>query len=176
MPELLEVSEDLYWRVLKLHTSIAVLSERLRKSNSCHVPSGPKGGQFCETGGGGGVGSGRSTFIRSKPPTAATMSDEATKVLDVLEGTGKFSGIHTSKGVVVEGRGGGNNFFGFKINVEPAGKWKAEVSYGGSKSTIINRGKDSKAMKEFVSRWNVRGGSVKPDAAEARARRFEGAR
>lgn len=33
---------------------IADLGVEFSKSNPCHAPSGPKGGQFCETGGGGG--------------------------------------------------------------------------------------------------------------------------
>lgn len=57
-----EIPEDLERRVLKFRMD--VLQARLRKSNSCHVPSGPQGGQFCEGGGkgsGGGASSGRSS-------------------------------------------------------------------------------------------------------------------
>jgi hypothetical protein len=59
--ELPDIPEELKHRVLKMRMD--VLQARLRKSNSCHVPSGPAGGQFCEGGGkgsgsGGGAGSG----------------------------------------------------------------------------------------------------------------------
>ncbi len=58
--ELEGIPEELRRRVLKMRMDL--MRAKLRKSNSCHIPSGPKGGQFCGSGGkgsgGGGVGSG----------------------------------------------------------------------------------------------------------------------
>lgn len=38
---------------MELEQRIEDLAKRIEKVNSCHVKSGPTGGQFCETGGGG---------------------------------------------------------------------------------------------------------------------------
>jgi len=48
------VLDELAVRAYCLDARIALAKLRFRKINPCHVPSGPKGGQFCETGGGGG--------------------------------------------------------------------------------------------------------------------------
>jgi hypothetical protein len=65
---------DLPFRIGKLEGGVVALLTRLGKSNTCHVPSGPGGGQFCETKGGVGgatasgvsTGSGLASMVKLK--------------------------------------------------------------------------------------------------------------
>ncbi len=58
--------------------------DRVLKSNTCHVPSGPKGGQFCETGGGGrgrSSGGAPTTFPVSAKPYKVQVGGESAAVV-----------------------------------------------------------------------------------------------
>jgi len=155
---------------------VTALAAAVAKFNPCHSPAT---GEFCSTGGKGGSGRGGSYSgslkIASSSPNAASMSKAAVSAANVLGDTGKFHGIHTTKGITATGRGGNNDFFGVKVVIEPSGSWKASVTSSGSLRPTVNRGKGGKAMAEFVDRWNIKGGQKPVDAAERRALRFESA-
>jgi hypothetical protein len=68
--------ENLEQRIEDLAKRIAVA-----KSNSCHVPSGPAGGQFCEGGGSGTGAGGGSGTSNSKQAAAEKIFDKASTSL-----------------------------------------------------------------------------------------------
>jgi len=66
-------------RIEKLSLGISTVRVILSKFNQCHVKSGPQGGQFCETkGGGSGGGAKPSETVKptSKPPEAPKLSGD----------------------------------------------------------------------------------------------------
>lgn len=71
-------------RIEKLSLGISSVKIRLSKVNTCHVPSGPAGGQFCEgggSGGGAGAGGGSVGAGNSKQAAAEKIFDKASTSL-----------------------------------------------------------------------------------------------
>jgi len=98
-------------RIEQLSLGISAVRIRLSKINPCHTKSGPEGGQFCETGGGGGAAKPAKpveTTPKSKPeprPKKPAGGEETLRTATVKSESNLGGGASVVKLITLEGGG-----------------------------------------------------------------------
>jgi len=138
-------------RIEKLH--VAICSARISKINPCHVKSGPTGGQFCETKGGGSGASGGGGGSSAKG--IKDFEDYATTLK-------KFP-VHTVRGdsAVFSLKQRKNDPYAYMKStneyvVHPNGNWEWKWGTGGESVTRVS-GKNLTELKDWISTRHDRG-------------------
>ncbi len=130
------ILKQLEMRVVALSKKLTVLNARFSKINSCHVKSGPNGGQFCATGSKGGGGGNKAVGGVDPRVTTALKPHNFVDSGKTTDG----STIYRSK------RKGIPSMYATEVVVSPKGSW--EYRSGG---TTVLTGKNAASLLDFLA-------------------------